>query len=83
MLFTLTADGVTYQPHPQSSINPNHLKYFHFVGKSDKIILFLNFFFLSALNMIRTTNREGDLRRPIDGRPFQQIPLLTHFRFFK
>eukprot|EP01036_Dinobryon_divergens_P029334 gene29334-38412_t len=33
MLFTLTSDGVTYQPHPQSKVNPEHVEYFRFTGR--------------------------------------------------
>eukprot|EP01038_Epipyxis_sp_PR26KG_P009283 gene9283-12507_t len=32
-LFVLSADLVTYQPFIHSSINPDHLKYFGFIGK--------------------------------------------------
>jgi len=32
-LFKLSADGTTFQPNPQSYINPDHLHYFHFVGR--------------------------------------------------
>ena len=32
-LFTSTEDGCTFQPNPNSSINPEHLRYFHFVGR--------------------------------------------------
>jgi hypothetical protein len=32
-LFTATEDGCTFQPNPNSSINPDHLRYFRFVGR--------------------------------------------------
>jgi len=32
-LFTSTEDGCTFQPNPYSSINPDHLSYFRFVGR--------------------------------------------------
>ena len=32
-LFTSTEDGCTFQPNPYSNINPEHLSYFHFVGR--------------------------------------------------
>jgi len=32
-LFTSTEDGCTFQPNPHSSINPDHLSYFRFVGR--------------------------------------------------
>mmetsp|Transcript_9044 Transcript_9044/g.11092 ORF Transcript_9044/g.11092 Transcript_9044/m.11092 type:complete len:4662 (-) Transcript_9044:66-14051(-) len=32
-LFTSTEDGCTFQPNPSSSINPDHLSYFRFVGR--------------------------------------------------
>ena len=32
-LFTSTEDGSTFQPNPSSSINPDHLSYFRFVGR--------------------------------------------------
>ncbi|GAX13555.1 E3 ubiquitin-protein ligase HUWE1 [Fistulifera solaris] len=32
-LFTATEDGCTFQPNPNSSINPDHLSYFRFVGR--------------------------------------------------
>jgi hypothetical protein len=32
-LFVLSANGATYQPSPHSSINPDHLKYFKFIGR--------------------------------------------------
>jgi len=32
-LFTSTEDGCTFQPNPLSSINPDHLSYFRFVGR--------------------------------------------------
>lgn len=32
-LFTSTEDGCTFQPNPNSSINPDHLSYFRFVGR--------------------------------------------------
>lgn len=32
-LFTSTEDGCTFQPNPHSSINPDHLSYFQFVGR--------------------------------------------------
>ena len=32
-LFTATSDSVTFQPNPQSWINPDHLYYFKFVGR--------------------------------------------------
>uniref|UniRef100_A0A7S0C7I7 HECT-type E3 ubiquitin transferase n=1 Tax=Proboscia inermis TaxID=420281 RepID=A0A7S0C7I7_9STRA len=32
-LFTSTEDGCTFQPNPNSSINPEHLSYFRFVGR--------------------------------------------------
>jgi hypothetical protein len=32
-LFTSTEDGSTFQPNPNSSINPDHLSYFRFVGR--------------------------------------------------
>eukprot|EP01038_Epipyxis_sp_PR26KG_P005357 gene5357-7431_t len=32
-LFTIAADGVTFQPNPLSMINTNHLDYFKFVGR--------------------------------------------------
>jgi len=32
-LFTSTEDGCTFQPNPNSSINPDHLHYFRFVGR--------------------------------------------------
>jgi E3 ubiquitin-protein ligase HUWE1 len=32
-LFTSTEDGCTFQPNPNSVINPDHLSYFRFVGR--------------------------------------------------
>jgi len=32
-LFTSTEDGCTFQPNPNSNINPDHLHYFRFVGR--------------------------------------------------
>lgn len=32
-LFTQSADGCTFQPNSNSSINPDHLNYFHFAGQ--------------------------------------------------
>lgn len=32
-LFTSTEDGCTFQPNPNSSINPDHLSYFRFCGR--------------------------------------------------
>ena len=32
-LFTSTEDGSTFQPNQNSSINPDHLSYFRFVGR--------------------------------------------------
>jgi hypothetical protein len=32
-LFTSTEDGCTFQPNPNSYINPDHLSYFRFVGR--------------------------------------------------
>jgi hypothetical protein len=32
-LFTSTEDGCTFQPNPHSTINPDHLSYFRFVGR--------------------------------------------------
>jgi len=32
-LFKLSADGTSFQPNPQSYINPDHLSYFEFVGR--------------------------------------------------
>ena len=32
-LFTLTEDGCMFQPNQNSSINPDHLSYFRFVGR--------------------------------------------------
>jgi len=32
-LFTSTEDGCTFQPNPNSSVNPDHLSYFRFVGR--------------------------------------------------
>jgi hypothetical protein len=32
-LFSLTSDGITFQPNAQSSINSNHLDYFKFIGR--------------------------------------------------
>lgn len=32
-LFTSTEDGATFQPNPNSSINPDHLSFFRFVGR--------------------------------------------------
>ena len=32
-LFAVSEDGTTFQPHPQSSVNPEHLMYFRFVGR--------------------------------------------------
>jgi len=32
-LFTLSADGSTFQPNSNSSINPDHLSYFEFAGR--------------------------------------------------
>jgi E3 ubiquitin-protein ligase HUWE1 len=32
-LFSLTGDGVTYQPNPHSGANPEHLDYFRFIGR--------------------------------------------------
>jgi E3 ubiquitin-protein ligase HUWE1 len=32
-LFTSTEDGCTFQPNPNSGINPDHLSYFRFVGR--------------------------------------------------
>ena len=32
-LFTSTEDGCTFQPNPNSAINPDHLSYFRFVGR--------------------------------------------------
>lgn len=32
-LFTSTEDGSTFQPNPNSNINPDHLSYFRFVGR--------------------------------------------------
>ncbi len=32
-LFTSTEDGCTFQPNPNSSINPDNLSYFRFVGR--------------------------------------------------
>ncbi|XP_065184808.1 E3 ubiquitin-protein ligase HACE1-like [Sycon ciliatum] len=32
-LFTLSADGSTFQPNPNSEINSDHLSYFNFVGR--------------------------------------------------
>lgn len=32
-LFTSTEDGCTFQPNPNSNINPDHLSYFRFVGR--------------------------------------------------
>jgi len=32
-LFTSTEDGCTFQPNPSSSVNPDHLSYFRFVGR--------------------------------------------------
>lgn len=32
-LFTSTEDGCTFQPNPNSIINPDHLSYFRFVGR--------------------------------------------------
>jgi hypothetical protein len=32
-LFTSTEDGCTFQPNPNSMINPDHLSYFRFVGR--------------------------------------------------
>jgi len=32
-LFSLTSDGVTYQPNYLSGANPEHLQYFHFIGR--------------------------------------------------
>jgi len=33
MLFSLASDGVTYQLNSQSGVNPEHLKYFRFIGR--------------------------------------------------
>jgi len=32
-LFTSTEDGCTFQPNPNSNVNPDHLSYFRFVGR--------------------------------------------------
>jgi len=32
-LFTSTEDGCTFQPNPNSSVNPDHLSFFRFVGR--------------------------------------------------
>jgi len=32
-LYTSTEDGCTFQPNPNSNINPDHLSYFRFVGR--------------------------------------------------
>ena len=32
-LFKPSANGVTFQPSPQSYVNPEHLRYLHFVGR--------------------------------------------------
>ncbi|XP_065646251.1 E3 ubiquitin-protein ligase HACE1 isoform X3 [Hydra vulgaris] len=32
-LFTLSADGSTFQPNSNSFVNPDHLSYFHFAGR--------------------------------------------------
>ena len=32
-LFVSTEDGITFQPNPNSMINPDHLSYFRFVGR--------------------------------------------------
>eukprot|EP01034_Spumella_vulgaris_P021941 gene21941-28021_t len=32
-LFSLSGDGVTYQPNPHSGANPEHLDYFKFIGR--------------------------------------------------
>ena len=33
VLFVTTGDGVTFQPNPNSYVNPDHLSYFKFVGR--------------------------------------------------
>lgn len=32
-LFTVSPDGVTFQPNPMSYVNPDHLNYFNFAGQ--------------------------------------------------
>ena len=33
VLFITTGDGVTFQPNPNSYVNPDHLSYFKFIGR--------------------------------------------------
>ncbi|KAK7497224.1 hypothetical protein BaRGS_00011518, partial [Batillaria attramentaria] len=39
-LFTMSADGSTFQPNSNSSINPDHLSYFRFAGRLLGLALF-------------------------------------------
>ncbi|XP_046549147.1 E3 ubiquitin-protein ligase HACE1-like [Haliotis rubra] len=39
-LFTQSADGCTFQPNSNSSINPDHLSYFRFAGQAIGLALF-------------------------------------------
>ncbi|PVD28501.1 hypothetical protein C0Q70_11089 [Pomacea canaliculata] len=39
-LFTMSADGCTFQPNSNSSINPDHLNYFRFTGRLLGLALF-------------------------------------------
>jgi len=39
-LFTATDDGATFQPNPQSGINPDHLNYFRFTGQVVGMVLY-------------------------------------------
>ncbi|XP_076444594.1 E3 ubiquitin-protein ligase HACE1-like isoform X2 [Babylonia areolata] len=39
-LFTMSADGCTFQPNSNSSINPDHLSYFRFAGRLLGLALF-------------------------------------------
>ena len=33
VLFVTAGDGVTFQPNPNSYVNPDHLSYFKFIGR--------------------------------------------------
>ena len=39
-LFTPSPDGSTFQPNPNSAINPDHLSYFRFAGKAFGLALY-------------------------------------------
>jgi hypothetical protein len=51
-LFKPSANGVTFQPSPQSGVNHDHLSYFKFVGNIIGKVKILKFHYIYIMNFL-------------------------------